>query len=136
MGGAEAGEFRGVLVAEPFDRWGRLGAAAGGRYPSAATRDGRLRPQAIGAIIAAACAAAGLGAEDPADSRGAGRAAAGRRHTGHSLRRGGATSMLKAGASPLTVSRHGRWTDGSRSFAGYVEEATGFGDDNPTKGLL
>jgi hypothetical protein len=44
--------------------------------------------------------------------------------------------MLKAGAQPLNVSRHGRWTDGSRSFAGYVEEATGFGDDNPTKGLL
>ena len=30
----------------------------------------------------------------------------------------------------------GRWSDGSRSFAGYVEEATGFGDANPTKGLL
>jgi hypothetical protein len=44
--------------------------------------------------------------------------------------------MLAAGAQPLHVSRHGRWTDGSRSFAGYVEEATGFGDANPTKGLL
>ena len=44
--------------------------------------------------------------------------------------------MLAAGAQPLQVSRHGRWSDGSRSFAGYVEEATGFGDANPTKGLL
>ena len=44
--------------------------------------------------------------------------------------------MLAAGAQPLHVSRHGRWSDGSRSFAGYVEEATGFGDANPTKGLL
>ena len=44
--------------------------------------------------------------------------------------------MLKAGAQPLNVSRHGRWADGSRAFAGYVEEATGFGDANPTKGLL
>ena len=44
--------------------------------------------------------------------------------------------MLKAGAEPLNVSRHGRWADGSRAFAGYVEEATGFGDANPTKGLL
>jgi hypothetical protein len=44
--------------------------------------------------------------------------------------------MLRAGAQPLNVSRHGRWADGSRSFAGYVEEATGFGDTNPTKGLL
>ncbi len=127
---------RGVTTGPLFtriDRWGRSGAGAGGRYTSAATRDGRLRPQAIGGIIAAACAAAGLGAEDFANSGGAG---AGRRHTGHSVRRGGATSMLRAGAAPLTVSRHGRWTDGSRSFAGYVEEATGFGDDNPTKGLL
>ncbi|MGH3244704.1 MAG: hypothetical protein ACRDOI_00600, partial [Trebonia sp.] len=59
-----------------------------------------------------------------------------RRYSGHSLRRGGATSMLKAGAQPLNVSRHGRWADGSRAFAGYVEEATGFGDANPTKNLL
>ena len=44
--------------------------------------------------------------------------------------------MLKAGAQPLNVSRHGRWSDDSRSFAGYVEEATGFGDDNPTRNLL
>ena len=43
---------------------------------------------------------------------------------------------VAAGAQPLHVSRHGRWSDGSRSFAGYVEEATGFGDANPTNGLL
>jgi hypothetical protein len=36
----------------------------------------------------------------------------------------------------LNVSRHGRWSDGSRSFAGYVEEAAGFGDGNPTRNLL
>ena len=63
-------------------------------------------------------------------------AAEARRYSGHSLRRGGATSMLAAGAQPLHVSRHGRWSDGSRAFAGYVEEAVGFGDANPTKGLL
>jgi hypothetical protein len=44
--------------------------------------------------------------------------------------------MLQAGAQPLNVSRHGRWSDGSRSFAGYIEEAGGFGDDNPTRHLL
>src|ERR1700743_1061112 len=44
--------------------------------------------------------------------------------------------MLRAAPPPLNVSRHGRWSDGSRSFAGYVEEATGFGDANPTRGLL
>lgn len=102
-------------------------------------RDGRLRPQAIGDIVAAACAAAGLTAAVPpvpSSPRGQGRSAERRRYSGHSLRRGGATSMLKAGAQPLNVSRHGRWADGSRAFAGYVEEATGFGDANPTKGLL
>jgi integrase len=112
------------------DRWGNVGKGAGGRY---ASRDGRLRPQAIGAIVASVCGSAGLGApgsgrEAPAGER--------RRYSGHSLRRGGATSMLRAGAQPLAVSRHGRWMDGSRSFAGYVEEATGFGTDNPTRGLL
>jgi hypothetical protein len=125
-----------------IDRWGNLGPAAGGRY-EAADRDGRLRPQAVGDIVAAACAAAVLAAPgarpDPAAEREAApgtRPAARRRYSGHSLRRGGATSMLKAGAQPLNVSRHGRWADGSRAFAGYVEEATGFGDANPTKGLL
>ena len=138
-----------------IDRWGNLGAGAGGRYVtsrahggpppeagrgSRAGRDGRLRPQAIGDIVAAACAAAGLTAagvpSGQAPSRERPPSAERRRYSGHSLRRGGATSMLKAGAQPLNVSRHGRWADGSRAFAGYVEEATGFGDANPTKGLL
>jgi integrase len=105
-----------------------------------AGRDGRLRPQAIGDIVAAACAAAGLTAAAGGAGRGSSReqppSAERRRYSGHSLRRGGATSMLKAGAQPLNVSRHGRWADGSRAFAGYVEEAAGFGDANPTKGLL
>ena len=122
-----------------IDRWGNLGAGAGGRY-SRPGRDGRLRPQAVGDIVAAACAAAGLTAAAvppvPASPRGQPGSAERRRYSGHSLRRGGATSMLKAGAQPLNVSRHGRWADGSRAFAGYVEEAAGFGDANPTKGLL
>ena len=107
-----------------IDRWGNVGADAGGRYRSAKARDARLRPQAIGDIIAAACARAGLPARGD------------RRYSGHSVRRGGATSMLRNGTDPLNVSRHGRWADGSAEFAGYVEEATGFGDANPTKGLL
>jgi len=164
---------RGITAGPLFsrvDRWGNVGPDAGGRYGgqpmtgatagrvSAETpqagwtlrggRDGRLRPQGIGEIIAAACEAAGLGSPaggTPVPGEAAPRAetdATGaplgepRRYSGHSLRRGGATSMLKAGAQPLHVSRHGRWSDGSRSFAGYVEEATGFGDANPTQGLL
>jgi hypothetical protein len=155
---------RGVTSGPLFtriDRWGNLGAGAGGRYTAApggppralatgpgadgdddtprslAGRDGRLRAQAIGDIVAAACAAAGLtAAAGPAGQASPPAAPGERRYSGHSLRRGGATSMLKAGAQPLNVSRHGRWADGSRAFAGYVEEATGFGDANPTKGLL
>jgi integrase len=141
---AEHGITTGPLFTR-VDRWGNLGADAGGRYR--AEHDGRLRPQAIGDIIAAACAAAGLAAPGAALESRPGQEGQGnppgappmterRRYSGHSLRRGGATSMLKAGAQPLNVSRHGRWADGSRSFAGYVEEATGFGDANPTKGLL
>ncbi|MBO0805125.1 MAG: site-specific integrase [Nocardiopsaceae bacterium] len=107
-----------------IDRWGNVGTGAGGRYRSEESRDARLRPQAVGDIIAAACSRAGLPARGE------------RRYSGHSVRRGGATSMLRAGADPLNVSRHGRWADGSAEFAGYVEEATGFGDANPTKGLL
>ena len=162
---------RGITAGPLFtriDRWGNVGPAAGGRYAdpvgsdgvagppaSAATsRDGRLRPQAVGAIVTALCEFADLTGRPPptgprtdaaraADANGVNRATdtsivAGetRRYSGHGLRRGGATSMLAAGAQPLHVSRHGRWSDGSRSFAGYVEEATGFGDANPTKGLL
>jgi integrase len=162
---------RGITTGPLFtriDRWGNVGPAAGGRYAdplasagtagppvSAATsRDGRLRPQAVGAIVTALCESAGLaglpattssrtGTADATDANGVNRATDAtiaasetRRYSGHSLRRGGATSMLAAGAQPLHVSRHGRWSDGSRSFAGYVEEATGFGDANPTKGLL
>jgi integrase len=140
---AAAGGATGPLFTR-IDRWGNLGAGAGGRYgagpggPARAGRDGRLRPQAIGDIVAAACAAAGLAAPDAVagESPSAGQPSDRRRYSGHSLRRGGATAMLRAGAQPLNVSRHGRWADGSRAFAGYVEEATGFGDANPTKGLL
>jgi len=131
---------RGIRTGPLFtrvDRWGNVGPAVGGRYaagPAGDGRDGRLRPQAIGAIVAALCQSAGLGARSAVDS--AAQTGEQRRYSGHSLRRGGATSMLKAGAQPLNVSRHGRWSDGSRSFAGYVEEAAGFGDDNPTRHLL
>ena len=106
-----------------MDRWENADETAGGRY-SPGRQDGRLRPQAVDLILAARCAAAGLEGRD------------GRRYSGHSLRRGGATSMMAAGMDPLHVSRHGRWSDKSREFTGYVEEATGFGPGNPTYGLL
>jgi integrase len=133
---------RGITAGPLFtriDRWGNADGRAGGRYRSAGARDGRLRPQGIGDIITVACEAAAGNASAQARGAIAGGVSAEtpvRRYSGHSVRRGGATSMLRAGADPLNVSRHGRWADGSRVFAGYVEEATGFGDGNPTKGLL
>ena len=157
---------RGITTGPLFtriDRWGNVGPAAGGRYadPPGSRRDrgrplqpepaatGALarRPSALSSPPCASPRASPDGPKRPApDGRRADAngvttdaaipAAEDRRYSGHSLRRGGATSMLAAGAQPLHVSRHGRWSDGSRSFAGYVEEATGFGDANPTKGLL
>jgi integrase len=136
VAGAPGGAPEAAIAARGAD--GALGGRRGPKSPVG--RDGRLRPQAIGDIVTAACQAAGLGARSaaggPAPSREPFPSGELRRYSGHSLRRGGATSMLKAGAQPLSVSRHGRWADGSRAFAGYVEEATGFGDANPTKGLL
>ena len=40
----------------------------------------------------------------------------------HSLRRGAATEMRRAGADPLTIARQGRWQDGSKALAGYLED--------------
>ena len=76
---------RGITTGPLFtriDRWGNVGPAAGGRYAdplgadavagppvSAATsRDGRLRPQAVGAIVTALCESAGLAGRPAATS--------------------------------------------------------------------
>ena len=148
------------------DRWGNVGPAAGGRYadplgaergrraagfrcnqprrapPTAGRRRYRHGPVRVASLAGRPTAISSwAGTADAANEADASDVnsvsdAETRRYSGHSLRRGGATSMLAAGAQPLHVSRHGRWSDGSRSFAGYVEEATGFGDANPTRGLL
>ena len=62
---AERGVTTGPLFTR-IDRWGNIGPAVGGRYADARSRDGRdgrLRPQAIGAIVAALCESAGFGAQ-------------------------------------------------------------------------
>jgi integrase len=152
---ANAGIRSGPLFVR-IDRWGNLGAQAGGHY-TAGERDGRLRSQAIGDLITAAATACDLtpilpedldATPDPAENQypetpdadpeadAGGPPKSGRGYTGHSLRRGGTTAMLANGANPLRVSRHGRWIDGSRAFAAYVEEVHGFDSENPTQGLL
>ena len=41
--------------------------------------------------------------------------------SGHSLRRGMATSASRRGASTTAIARTGRWTAGSQVMAGYIE---------------
>ncbi len=68
-----------------------------------------------------------LGADSVADIVGRLAAEAGiavpegfRGFSAHSLRRGMATEMRRAGADPLRIARAGGWTDGSTALAGYL----------------
>jgi integrase len=53
--------------------------------------------------------------------------------TAHSLRSGGATGARRAGADMLAITRHGRWSDGSRAAMGYIQEADKWAN-NPMRG--
>jgi integrase len=68
---------------------------------------GRMTGQAVGDVIHRRAVTAGLTG----------------RWTGHSLRRGLATSMRRAGAEREDIERQGGWTAGSTAVAGYIEEA-------------
>jgi site-specific recombinase XerD len=68
---------------------------------------GRLTGESAGTVVARLADAAGL---DGAWS-------------GHSLRRGFATAARRAGHDMLRIGRAGGWSDGSRSLAGYIEDA-------------
>ncbi len=41
--------------------------------------------------------------------------------SGHSLRRGAATTARRQGADPLAIARRGRWADNSQTLARYIE---------------
>lgn len=69
--------------------------------------DGRLTGQAVGNIIRATARLAALEGQ----------------WTGHSLRRGLATSMHEAGQDRRLIERQGGWTAGSRAVSGYIEDA-------------
>jgi integrase len=86
------------------DRHGVLGRVATGR----GSVDGRLTGQAVALVVRRAAVGAGL---DPDAA-----------WSGHSLRRGFATEVYRAGADPLRIARHGGWADGSRVLLGYVDE--------------
>lgn len=89
-----------------IDLHGNIGGHASGRGgPS-----GRMSPSSVNRILQRCAAAADVSPTAPCGVQ---------HFTGHSLRRGGATAMVRSGADPLQVSRHGRWRDGSPCFHGY-----------------
>ncbi|MEU5666527.1 tyrosine-type recombinase/integrase [Streptomyces longwoodensis] len=57
------------------------------------------------------------------------------RWSGHSLRRGFATAAKQAGKDLIETGRHGGWTDGSKSLAGYFDQAGIWDETNPLYGI-
>lgn len=98
-----------------IDRWGYLAPPIyrGGKQIGDPT--GRLTTEAISDVVEKSMAAIGMAG----------------RWRSHSLRRGFATAASIAGADPVHSARHGGWADNSTAYQGYVQEASGLGDDNP-----
>ncbi len=71
----------------------------------------RLGGDSVADIVGQLAAAAGV--EVPEGFRG---------FSAHSLRRGMATEMRRAGADALSISRQGGWSPGSTALAGYLED--------------
>ncbi|MEU4986430.1 hypothetical protein [Streptomyces sp. NPDC021969] len=96
-----------------IDRWGYLAPPVyrGGQEIGDPT--GRLATEAISDVVEKSMAVIGM---------------SGRRRS-HSLRRGFATAASIAGADPVRAVRHGGWADNSTAYQGYVQEASGLGDD-------
>ena len=69
--------------------------------------DGRMTGQAIADVIHRCAITAGLSGK----------------WSGHSLRRGLATSLHQAGAERRLIERQGGWEAGSRAVSGYIEDA-------------
>lgn len=57
------------------------------------------------------------------------------RWSGHSLRHGFATAAKQAGKDFIETGRHGGWTDGSKSLAGYFDQAGIWDETNPLYGI-
>jgi site-specific recombinase XerD len=75
--------------------------------------DGRMTGQAIADVIRRRALAAGLGGK----------------WSGHSVRRGLATEMHRAGAERRAIERQGGWSENSRAVAGYIDDADRWLDD-------
>lgn len=111
---AREGHTRGPLFMR-IDRWGYLGAPSYRGGVEVGDPSGRLTTDAISDVVELSMAAIGMTG----------------RWRSHSLRRGFATAASLAKADPVHSSRHGGWADNSKAYQGYVQEASGLGDDNP-----
>lgn len=87
-------------VFRPVDRWGRIGADAGGRGAV-----DRMTRRAVSVILKKTATRAGVSVDPSA----------------HSLRRSMATAAREAGADALSIARHGGWKDGSAALLRYLE---------------
>lgn len=74
-----------------------------------AVLDRRLGAESVSDIVARLASAAGVAVPEGFN-----------RFSAHSLRRGMATEMRRAGADPLRIARQGGWADGSAALAGYL----------------
>ena len=90
-----------------IDRHGNLGGPVIRDGREIGDPSGRMTGQAVGDVIACRARAAGLSGK----------------WSGHSLRRGLATEMYKAGADRRLIERQGGWSPGSAAVSGYIEDA-------------
>lgn len=103
---AACGRTSGPLFVR-VDRWGNLGAPIIRDDHEIGEPSGRMTGQAVGDVISHRARAAGLSGK----------------WSGHSLRRGLATEMSKAGAERRLIERQGGWSAGSTAVSGYIEDA-------------
>jgi site-specific recombinase XerD len=103
----------------PIDRKGRLAGEPG--YAGTVPPGFRLNDRAIWTILRRVATRAGCDVD---------------RLSPHSLRRGAATEMYRAGTDPLKIARRGRWKDGSPVLMRYIEDAALFDGDDPMEQLF
>lgn len=109
---AASGRTAGPLFVR-INRHGHLAHAVTRNGVPIGDNDGRMTGQAVAEVIRRSAIAGGLGG----------------RWSGHSLRRGLATSMHQAGAERRLIERQGGWEAGSRVVSGYIEDADRWLDD-------
>jgi site-specific recombinase XerD len=103
---ASDGRFAGPVFVR-IDRHGNLAPQFTRNGVPIGDGDGRMTGQAIASVIRRRALAAGLGGK----------------WSGHSVRRGLATEMHRAGADRRAIERQGGWSEDSKAVTGYIEDA-------------